>query len=401
MKILENVSLSDWHTFRLPAVASGAVRITSPQDLEDLHQQGFFQKRPFLVLGEGSNTVFVSDLARMVLRIEIPGIERIQPETSPPVSPPAALSERLYGAESGAESSTQSAAETGTPSPRTLVLVRAGAGVSWDALVDWALDQGLAGIENLAGIPGTCGAAPIQNIGAYGAELSDVFHSLQAFSTKTGQTRTFFARHCHFGYRDSIFKSQEGQEWIILSITLMLTQVSGGQYRPNIRYQALAEALQKQSLSNPIPAQVARTVREIRASKLPDPRLVPNAGSFFKNPIVGLELAASIAERHPDLPVFPQDDGSVKVPAGWLIERAGWKGRMLGNVGTWKNQALVLIQNGSAAGVELLNLVKEIQRAVGETFGIHLQPEVNIITADGGRSETPNAELKPRSGGEG
>jgi UDP-N-acetylmuramate dehydrogenase len=243
-------------------------------------------------------------------------------------------------------------------------------------VVRWAVQQNLGGIENLALIPGTTGAAPIQNIGAYGVELESVFDELRAFDMKTGEFVTFSKEECRFGYRDSVFKRELRGRMIVTSVRLKL-QPSPHTIVQN--YYALKNRFQEEGIENPGIRDVFDAVVAIRSSKLPDPKSLGNAGSFFKNPVVEPELFHRIRQENPKMPSFPAPGGKVKIPAGWLIEQAGWKGRRIGNVGTYKNQALVIVNHGGATGDEIAKHADRIRASVAETFGIELVPEVNII----------------------
>jgi UDP-N-acetylmuramate dehydrogenase len=253
--------------------------------------------------------------------------------------------------------------------------VRAAAGENWHAFVQWTLAQGIGGLENLSLIPGTVGAAPIQNIGAYGLETKDVFHSLTAFDPSTGATREMNAAECRFAYRDSVFKRDEGRHLIILDVTFALPKP----WRPNLRYAELAQALAEQGVAEPSARQVADTVIAIRRRKLPDPAVIGNAGSFFKNPVVGGAQCAALLERFPTLVHHAQPDGGEKLAAGWLIDQCGWKGRSLGAAGVYPKQALVLVNNGGATGAEVVALAKAIQADVQERYGVLLEPEPVFI----------------------
>jgi UDP-N-acetylmuramate dehydrogenase len=253
------------------------------------------------------------------------------------------------------------------------ILVRARAGENWHAFVQWTLDQGLGGLENLSLIPGTVGASPIQNIGAYGAEVKDLFHSLTAFDFATGATRTMDAAACRFAYRDSVFKHEAGRELAVLDVTFALPRA----WAPNLRYAELAKELD--GIAGPSPRQVADAVIAIRRRKLPDPAEIGNAGSFFKNPVVPGEHCLRLLEQWPMLVHHAQLDGSEKLAAGWLIDQCGWKGRNLGRAGVYPKQALVLVNNGGASGEEVLALARAIQADVQARFGVLLEPEPVMV----------------------
>ncbi|MBC8085382.1 MAG: UDP-N-acetylmuramate dehydrogenase, partial [Hymenobacter sp.] len=255
------------------------------------------------------------------------------------------------------------------------VLVRAGAGESWHGLVEYALDQGLSGLENLSLIPGTVGAAPLQNIGAYGAELRDTFETLEALETATGQLRTFSLAECGFGYRESVFKSTLKNQFIVTSVVLRLHRRA----RPNVGYGAIRTTLQDLGIEGePTPRHISEAVVRIRRSKLPDPAEIGNAGSFFKNPELSPQKYDALKTRFPDLPGYPVP-GGVKIPAAWLIEQCGWKGLRRGPHGVHDQQALVLVNHGGAQGQDIRDLAYEIIASVRAKFGVELHPEVNII----------------------
>jgi len=253
------------------------------------------------------------------------------------------------------------------------ILVRARAGENWHGFVQWTLEQGLGGLENMSLIPGTVGASPIQNIGAYGAEVKDLFHSLTAFDFETGTTRTMDAGACRFAYRDSVFKHEDGRGLAVLDVTFALPKA----WAPNLRYAELARELD--GVAAPSPRQVADAVIAIRRRKLPDPAQIGNAGSFFKNPVVAGEHCARLLERWPNLVHHPQADGREKLAAGWLIDQCGWKGKSLGRAGVYPKQALVLVNNGGASGEEVLALARAIQADVQARFGVLLEPEPVMV----------------------
>jgi UDP-N-acetylmuramate dehydrogenase len=241
--------------------------------------------------------------------------------------------------------------------------------------VQYTLAQGLGGLENLSLIPGTVGAAPIQNIGAYGLEIKDVFHSLTVLDLASGARRTLGATECRFGYRDSVFKHADGAGLVVLDVTFALPQ----QWQPNLRYAELAQALAAAGIDAPTPRQVSDIVIAIRRRKLPDPAEIGNAGSFFKNPVVPGAQCRDLLERFPQLVHHAQPDGSEKLAAGWLIDQCGWKGKQMGAAGVYPKQALVLVNNGGATGAEVMALARAIQQDVLERFGVELEPEPVFI----------------------
>lgn len=334
-----NVDLKPYNTLGVAAKAATFMEIRDEAELTQLAESRFFRERSPIVLGGGSNVLLKRDPAQPVLKISIPGI--------------SVISETEYS-----------------------VMVEAGAGVNWHELVTRAVEEGYGGIENLALIPGTVGAAPIQNIGAYGVELADLFHSLTTFIIKEGAFKTFYSDDCRFGYRDSIFKRDLKGEAIITRVALKLQKAP---HRLITGYYALSNRLEELGIDQPGISDIYEAVVAIRRSKLPDPASIGNAGSFFKNPVIPESEFKPLENRFPDVPSFPAGEGMVKVPAGWLIEQAGWKGKRVGNVGTYMNQALVIVNHGGATGAEIYEHAMRIQKSVKETFGIMLVPEVNIL----------------------
>lgn len=339
VQLSENADLTGYNTLGVKATAGLFAEVEVEDHLVSLYKNGFFKKYKPYILGGGSNILLLNNLEQPVLRVTIPGIEIIS-ETD------------------------------------KHVIVKAGAGVNWHTFVEWCADKQFGGVENLALIPGTMGAAPIQNIGAYGVELKQVFESLTAFSMETGSFKTFGLKECRFGYRDSIFKGELKGKVIVTSVTLKLTK-SG--HRVQTEYHSLARYLEEQGITNPGIREIFDSVIAIRRSKLPDPDLIGNAGSFFKNPVVSKEIHDRLKTLYSEMPAYNADDNKMKIPAGWLIEKAGWKGKRSGNVGTYENQALVIVNFGGADGAEIYNHALAIKESVSEMFGINLVPEVNIF----------------------
>ncbi|UYZ63819.1 UDP-N-acetylmuramate dehydrogenase [Hymenobacter weizhouensis] len=333
-----NVSLRSYNTFGLDVKARWFARFASVKELRELLNRPEVQAADKLVLGGGSNLLFTQDYEGVVLKNEIRGLEILSQNED-------------------------------------TALVRAGAGESWHGLVQYSLDQDLSGIENLSLIPGTVGAAPLQNIGAYGAELKDTFEQLEALEISTGQLRTFSATECGFGYRESVFKGPLKNQFIVTSVVLRLHR----QARPNVSYGAIQTTLEDLGVAGePTPRHISEAVMHIRRSKLPDPAQVGNAGSFFKNPEVSQPKYDTLKAQYPDLPGYPVP-GGVKVPAAWLIEQCGWKGQRRGQHGVHDKQALVLVNHGGAQGQDIRDLAHDIIASVREKFGIELHPEVNIL----------------------
>jgi UDP-N-acetylmuramate dehydrogenase len=256
------------------------------------------------------------------------------------------------------------------------IWVKIGGGEVWHGFVLWAVQNGFGGVENLSLIPGSVGAAPVQNIGAYGVELKDVFVGLQAMELTTGKLRHFSRADCRFGYRDSFFKKEGKEKYCIVSVTLSLTLKN---HRLDISYGDIRKTLEANGVTSPTIADVSRAVVQIRSSKLPDPAKIGNCGSFFKNPETSRAVFEKIRASHPNLPHFDLPNNKVKIPAGWLIEQCGWKGKRVGNTGCYEKQALVLVNHGGATGEEVKKLAFDIIASVEREFGIRLEPEVNIL----------------------
>jgi UDP-N-acetylmuramate dehydrogenase len=336
--IAQDFSLESLNTFGIAARARRYLRVTSAGELAEACSDAELAALPRLVLGGGSNLLFTRDFEGLVLHMALAGRE-------------------VLGQQDG----------------RTLV--RAAAGENWHGFVQWTLEQGLGGLENLSLIPGTVGAAPIQNIGAYGAEIKDVFHALTVFDLASGATRTLHAAECRFGYRDSIFKHADGAGLVVLDVTFALPTA----WRANLAYAELAQALGEAGIAAPTPREVSDAVVAIRRRKLPDPAVIGNAGSFFKNPVVSGEQCARLLAAFPNLVHHRQPDGSEKLAAGWLIDQCGWKGRNMGAAGVYPKQALVLVNNGGASGAEVVRLARAIQSDVMERYGVMLEPEPVFI----------------------
>lgn len=338
--IRKDVSLKPMNTLGIDVNARTFVEIRQPEELISLCETGFFDSQPPFILGGGSNVLFRDEPDQPVLKMSITGREIVENED-------------------------------GT------VLLKAGAGENWHELVKFAVDNALGGIENLALIPGTTGAAPIQNIGAYGVELKDVFKYLTVFDISSGDFKTFTSAECQFGYRDSVFKHELKDRVIVCDVTLKLNNEDA--HSVNLSYKGLKDALASKGLDNSTIKDVFESVVDIRKSKLPDPSDIGNAGSFFKNPIVTKSKYETFSSSYPDMPFYKLEADKYKIPAAWLIEKAGWKGKQVGNVGTYKNQALVIVNHGGATGKEIFDHAKTIQKSVQETFDIDLLAEVNIV----------------------
>ncbi|MDG4553849.1 MAG: UDP-N-acetylmuramate dehydrogenase [Candidatus Competibacter sp.] len=336
--LARNVALCSFNTFGLPARAAWFAAVETPAQLVALTASLEWRYLQRFVLGGGSNVILTGDFEGLVLHVRIPGRELLAEECD-------------------------------------AWIVRAGAGENWHDFVRWTLGRGWPGLENLSLIPGTVGAAPIQNIGAYGLEMAERFERLEAVDLERGKTVTFDRAACRFGYRDSVFKREAAGRYLITSVTFRLPK----HWRPETRYAGLAQELEQRRIANPTARQISDAVMAVRLRKLPDPACLGNAGSFFKNPVVDATTFAQLAARFPGLPHYPQADGAVKLAAGWLIERCGWKGRDLGPVGAYEKQALVLVNRGGARGADVLRLARAIQESVRTAFGVELEPEPVVL----------------------
>lgn len=338
MDIIKNKSLRSYNTFGVDCISSFFTTINNLKDLDELYQHKLYKSQKKLILGGGSNILFTSNFDGLVIKNEIKGIEIIK-ETN------------------------------------DIVEVQIGAGVNWHEFVIHAVNNKWGGIENMSLIPGNCGTAPMQNIGAYGVEIKDTFVSLNAYEIETGKIVSFDRKRCEFGYRDSVFKNDLKDQYIILDIRLRL------QKKPtlNTKYGDINNTLIKNKVSNPTIKDISDAVIEIRTSKLPDPKKIGNAGSFFKNPIISQGQFKEIKMKFPEIVSYPVNEQKVKLAAGWLIEKAGWKGKNFGNYGVHKKQSLVLVNYNNANGREIFNLSQEILEDVFNKFQVKLEREVNIL----------------------
>lgn len=333
--IQTNKNLKEYNTFGISVKAEMFAVFSSIEELKQI--LSFRNDKKILVLGGGSNLLLTKDFDGLVIKNEIKRFEVIEETVSE-------------------------------------VIVESGAGENWHEFVLNCIDKGFGGVENLSLIPGSVGASPMQNIGAYGVEIKDVFESLSAYHIKSGEIHYFDKTKCEFGYRESIFKNKVKGEYIILTVTFRLTK------NPTINssYGAINEQLKVMGIQVPTIKELSAAVIAIRQSKLPDPKIIGNAGSFFKNPTVEIALLEKIQENYPDIPNYPAENGR-KLAAGWLIEKAGWKGRTFDNYGVHKLQALVLVNYGNCTGQEIFDLSSQIIQDVFEKFGVLLEREVNIL----------------------
>ena len=338
MNLQPDFPLKELNTFGIDVKARYFARFESVEELQQLLQMPELLPLEKLVLGGGSNLLFTKDFEGVVLQNGIRGIEVLRENEDE-------------------------------------VYIKAGGGEVWHNFVLYALQHNYGGIENLSLIPGTVGAAPLQNIGAYGVELKDVFQELEAVHLQTGEVQLFDNATCRFGYRESIFKNELKGQFVVTSVIFRLTK----KHALNTSYGAITTTLQEMQVQQPSIQDVSAAVCHIRQSKLPDPKQIGNAGSFFKNPEIPLQQYEQLKAQYPHIPSYPVTPETVKVPAGWLIEQCGWKGKVIENYGVHKNQALVLVNYGGANGGELRQLAYDIIASVEEKFGIRLHPEVNIL----------------------
>jgi len=339
-QLAENVSLQGRNTFRVSARAAMMADVKRADALAELFDYAMLRDGPVMVLGEGSNLLFAADYPGVAICLTMSEIGIL-------------------------DSNGENA------------LVRCDAGVAWNDLVGWTLARGLVGLENLALIPGSVGAAPIQNIGAYGAEVGEYVETVEAFQRDTGQIKRLSKEQCEFAYRDSLFK-REMDRWVVTAIELRLPR----EHPLRMDYAGVREELAAMGVQQPRAVHVAEAVSRLRTRKLPNPALIGNAGSFFKNPVVAHSLADALASEHADLPVYPGGDPALrKLSAAWMIESAGWKGFRDGDAGISAQHALVLVNHGHASGEQLLGLARRVAESVREKFAVQLEPEPRIIGA--------------------
>lgn len=337
MKLHTNFSLKKYNTFGIEAKAKQFISVHSVAELKTVLAENPTEKK--FILGGGSNMLLTQDIEALVIHIDLKGKKIIDENED-------------------------------------FVWVESQAGENWHEFVLWTIDQNLGGLENMSLIPGNVGTTPVQNIGAYGAEIKDHFVSCQAMAIANQDLKNFNTAECHFGYRESIFKNEVKDQYIITSVVFKLTKRN---HKINTSYGDILGELEKNNIQNPSLKEVSNAVIAIRQSKLPDPKELGNSGSFFKNPIIPKTDFEKIHQQFPDMKYFEVSESEVKVPAGWLIEQAGFKGKRFGDAGIHKNQALVLVNYGNATGQEILAVSKNIQETVYATFGIHIEAEVNVI----------------------
>ncbi len=339
MQVYEHFSLKQYNTFGIDAYADKFIEITSNEDILQLINSDFFQTCNYFILGGGSNVLFTNDFNGSVIKLSNKGIEVIDEDSN-------------------------------------YVYIEAQAGEDWDEFVNYCTMNNWAGLENLSLIPGQVGASPIQNIGAYGTELKDVFHSLSAYDIFTKEKRSFSLNECDFGYRSSIFKNKWKKRFIISSVTFRLSK---NIFNINKKYGSIESEISNRCIEKPTIKDIREIICQIRAAKLPDINTTGSAGSFFKNPVVSLEKYNLLKQKHPELVAYKESDNQYKIAAGWLIDKAGWKGYKEGDAGVYPKQALVLVNYGNAGGIDILHLSKKIEKSIFKEFEIKLETEVNII----------------------
>ncbi len=335
--IQENINIQAYNTFGIDCTAKYFAHFRSIKDLQELLSDPICKNNELLVLGGGSNMLFTKNFEGLVLKNELTGIYIVKEDANH-------------------------------------IWIEAMAGENWHDFVLFAIDHDYGGIENLSLIPGSVGAAPMQNIGAYGVEIKDVFHELEAIHIDTGEMVRFTRKRCKFGYRESVFKNILKNQYIITSVTLKLTK----NHETNTTYGAIEAQLNERQVTRPTIKHISDAVIAIRQSKLPDPELIGNAGSFFKNPVVTSTEFEKLKAKFPEISHYVLDSGNVKLAAGWLIDNAGWKGKTFENYGVHKNQALVLVNYGGAKGEDIFDLSSQIQADVKEKYNVILEREVNI-----------------------
>jgi UDP-N-acetylmuramate dehydrogenase len=337
MEILNNFSLKNYNTFGIEAKAEQFVAVHTVPELKSILEQNKNQKK--FILGGGSNMLLTKNIEALVIHIDLKGKKILKEDAD-------------------------------------YVWIESQAGENWHQFVLWSIEQNFGGLENMSLIPGNVGTTPVQNIGAYGTEIKDTFVSCEAINIENQEMRTFTKEECHFGYRESVFKNEVKDQYIIVSVVYKLTKQN---HKINISYGDITAELAKNNVSTPTLKDVSNAVIAIRKSKLPDPVELGNSGSFFKNPILLKTDFEPIHQKFPEMRFFDISETEVKVPAGWLIEQAGLKGKRFGDAGIHKNQALVLVNYGGATGQEILDVSKTVQDTVFNTFGIHIEAEVNIM----------------------
>lgn len=337
MQITHNISLKPYNTFGIDAQAIHFVSVSNIDELKAVLELTEYPNK--FILGGGSNMLLTKNLDSLVIHINIKGISIVSEDED-------------------------------------FVLVKASAGENWHEFVLYCIDKNFGGIENLSLIPGNVGSAPIQNIGAYGVELKDIFWSCEALSIETKEIETFIKEDCHFDYRNSIFKQEAKGKYIIINVTFKLTKHN---HKLHVNYGTISKQLEIMKISNPTIKDISKAVIDIRTLKLPNPKEIGNSGSFFKNPVITKSHYQTLLENFEDMPSYAISEDEVKIPAGWLIEKAGFKGKRFGDYGVHKHQALVLVNYGNAKGADILKLAELIQHTIKRLFNISIEAEVNIL----------------------
>jgi len=340
LQFLEHISLKPFNTFGFDTKAKYLIKITQVNELKELITSDIWKEHKHLILGGGSNVLLQGDFDGLVVLNQLSGVELVD-ETDENVT------------------------------------VKAGGGENWHEFVQYCIAKDWGGVENLSLIPGTVGAAPMQNIGAYGVEIKDVFHSLEAFNLSTGELEVFYTDDCKFGYRESVFKHELKDQYLIVSVNFKLSKSNAHQLK--LDYGIIKQTLSERNIAEPSIQDISEAVIQIRQSKLPDPKQIGNSGSFFKNPIINKQQFEELSKEYPSMPAYRISEGEIKVAAGWLIEQAGWKGHEENGVGVHNKQALVLVNKGDGSGDAVARLAKKIQDSVYSKFAIQLNPEVNFV----------------------
>ena len=332
----QNISLKSYNTFGINITAKNFVSVTSPSQLKTIVSKN---KEAFILSG-GSNILLTKTIEKPVIQLNTKGIELLSIST------------------------------------KNNAFIKVQAGENWHNFVIWCMDNDFGGLENLSLIPGNVGTSPMQNIGAYGVEIKDVFHQLEALEIETGKIKIFNKEACNFGYRESVFKNIFKGKYIIINVTFLLSKK---QHTLHTSYGAIQTELENKHITNPSIKDVSNAVIAIRESKLPDPKKIGNSGSFFKNPVISTQQFKNLEKIYPTIPHYLISDTSIKIPAGWLVEQCGFKGKRFGDAGVHKKQALVLVNYGNATGKEIFELAQKIVKAVSLKFNINLEIEVNVI----------------------
>jgi len=338
MEMQKDMALKEYNTFHVDAVAKYFIKVKNLEDVHEVINFSSSKKLKILVLGAGSNILFTKDFEGLIIKIELDGIELISENEDE-------------------------------------IILSVGAGVSWESFVDYCTARNYWGVENLALIPGSCGAAPVQNIGAYGQEIKNVFHEACGISVDTNSEIRISRDESKLVYRNSIFKSDLKDRFMITKVTFRLSKIPN----PIMSYKAVVKEVKKRGLETPTAVDMSNIIKDIRRSKLPDPSIIGNAGSFFKNPIVSNQHFDKIRKKYPQIVFYPEDKDFIKISAGWLVENSNWKGKRVGDAGVFEDHALVLVNYGNASGRQIHNLAKQIKLSVRDKFGIKLDEEVNIV----------------------